>query len=725
MRVKKRRESRDPRREFAPDNRSLCVILSLTVFRFEIFVLLIFVGLETQDELAGENDCGGPPEGNSPGAGVPSDQEDDLDSQENDLPSNTPYVDIDELRELRNDNELEQMARLQAAAHTAEQPEDTEPLIHSRIEHIRISQQFIEEISNATLDNGKLDKDALARLRNPDQGPVDISDPDTRLSLDLFMACDNASRKTFTDVRESVLRRFPDLADNLLTYDRVKRLVAKISGVVSVPDDMCINSCHAFTGPFAKRDTCYYCSEPRYNPIVFEKTGKQVPRKEACTIPLGLQVQALRRSEKGSLASLYREVKMREVLEIRKAIEDGEDIEIIYDDIFCGEDILDLAEALQLTGDDTTVIFSFDGAQLYQNKKSDTWIGVWIVAEYDPTTRYKKIHVLPAIIIPGPNKPKNADSYLFRSFHHLSAIQRENNNAGIYVWDSVQARLILSRIIHLLTEADAVGLVEVDGRVGHHGAQGCRIGCPMKGRHKPSSGHYYAVHLKPFGNNAADCNHADFDFRKAAAIQRESVKTYQENIATIINSRDQNSYEKNRKLTGLSKPTIIQGLKYTLPVPMCFSLDLMHIFINLSELIIPLWRGTLKCEATDDVSTWDWATLTGNVWQTHGKLVEAATLYFPSFFHRPPRNPAEKISSGYKATEYFHYLFGLGPGFFRAVLPGKYWRNFCKLVRGIRIITQRRITSSQIREAHSYLVQFVEEYENLYYQRRMAHLHFC
>ncbi|KAF8156022.1 hypothetical protein B0H34DRAFT_621141, partial [Crassisporium funariophilum] len=102
-------------------------------------------------------------------------------------------------------------------------------------------------------------------------------------------------------------------------------------------------------------------------------------------------------------------------------------------------------------------------------------------------TRYKKIHVLPAVISPGPHKPKNSDSYLFRSFHHLSAIQRENNNAGIHVWDFVQNKIILSRIIHLLTEADALGLVEVDGRVGHHGAQGCRIGCPMKGRHKPSS----------------------------------------------------------------------------------------------------------------------------------------------------------------------------------------------------------------------------------------------
>ncbi|KAF8955107.1 hypothetical protein BDZ97DRAFT_1619993, partial [Flammula alnicola] len=52
---------------------------------------------------------------------------------------------------------------------------------------------------------------------------------------------------------------------------------------------------------------------------------------------------------------------------------DGE-LDAIYDDIFCGSDVLDLAEDLKLTSDDTTVIFSLDGAQLYQSKKSDTWI---------------------------------------------------------------------------------------------------------------------------------------------------------------------------------------------------------------------------------------------------------------------------------------------------------------------------------------------------------------
>jgi hypothetical protein len=38
---------------------------------------------------------------------------------------------------------------------------------------------------------------------------------------------------------------------------------------------------------------------------------------------------------------------------------------------------------------------------------------------------------------------------------------------------------------------------------------------------------------------------------------------------------------------------------------------------------------------------------------------------------------------------------------------------------------QRTLSGKQIQEAHTYMVQFVEEFENIYYQRMVARLHFC
>lgn len=134
----------------------------------------------------------------------------------------------------------------------------------SRIDSVRFTQQLIQEISSATLENDKLDPDMFERLRNPINEAIDISDPDTRLSLDLFMACNHASELTYKAVRDSVLRRIPNL--NILSYYSVKKLVSEITGVGSVLDDMCINSCVAFVGPLAGLKQCPECSEPRYDP---------------------------------------------------------------------------------------------------------------------------------------------------------------------------------------------------------------------------------------------------------------------------------------------------------------------------------------------------------------------------------------------------------------------------------------------------------------------------
>ncbi|KAG0692628.1 hypothetical protein DFH29DRAFT_985705 [Suillus ampliporus] len=142
----------------------------------------------------------------------------------------------------------------------------------------------------------------------------------------------------------------------------------------------------------------------------------------------------------------------------------------------------------------------------------------------------------------------------------------------------------------------------------------------------------------------------------------------------------------------------------------------MHLIsLNIPDLLIPLWRGTFECDADDDKSTWTWAVLTGNVWKDFGKAVAATTPHLPGFFDRPPRNPAEKINSGYKAWEFTLLLYGIGPLVLHNVLPLPYWQHFCKLVRAVRIISQHNITRRGLQVAARYFVEFIEEFEQLYY----------
>ena len=81
----------------------------------------------------------------------------------------------------------------------------------------------------------------------------------------------------------------------------------------------------------------------------------------------------------------YLDQKLTQVTEMLDNLQaKGSTENMVYDDIFSGSELQDLVKRLKITGDDTIVSFSIDGAQLYQNKKSDTWISIWILNNFSP-----------------------------------------------------------------------------------------------------------------------------------------------------------------------------------------------------------------------------------------------------------------------------------------------------------------------------------------------------
>ncbi|KIJ44525.1 hypothetical protein M422DRAFT_135788, partial [Sphaerobolus stellatus SS14] len=152
----------------------------------------------------------------------------------------------------------------------------------------------------------------------------------------------------------------------------------------------------------------------------------------------------------------------------------------------------------------------------------------------------------------------------------------------------------------------------------------------------------------------------------------------------------------------------------------------MHVTtLNTGDLFISLWRGTIGCDPSDDISTWDLSPFRDPIlWKAHGKAVQIATPFIPSSFDRPPRNIAEKVNSGYRVIEWQGYLYGLGPALLHGILPDRYWKNFCLLVSAVRIIIQCSITREQIIQAQRSMEQFLVEFEEIYVQRRVDRLHF-
>lgn len=586
------------------------------------------------------------------------------------------------------------------------------PYSTTNCEELRLAMQYIPLLRNASLDDSDLDEEDIAKLRNPKPCRVNLEkDFDTKLSLDLFLALQTYPDTVYSKIIAILNKALPDLS--LLSLYRIKCHARNLAGVATTKYDMCPNSCIAYTGPLLNENKCYVCKESRWDP---KYVGKKVAAAKFTTLTVGTQLQALYSSPESAQLMCYRREKTKPLLEkIQNGIEMHFDT---YDDIFTSFDYYDLVKSGAVNDKSILLMLSMDGAQLYKHRSSDCWMIIWVILELSPSLRYKKCYVLPAGFIPGPGKPKNLDTFLFPGLHHISALQKD----GLKVWDAFEGQIVTKRPQVYISTADAPGMADMSGVIGYKGAKGCRNYCTVQTRHLQGAPHYYPVLRLPSGNMPRGSNHGDVDLKVMNPFH--SQHEYNTNVTNLLKSFTGNKFDEQRKLTGLTKPSIFNGLcNPTLGAPGAFPVDIMHLFF------LGLWKGPFRkagdLRVGDDIpSEWTWRVLVGATWKAHGAQVASLRPYLPYTYERPPRNPAEKINSGYKAAEYNVYFWGYLPALLRGVLPEPFYGNFCKLVRFVRLMSQREIQSCDLDEAQVLITDFLDEYEEIYVDRRQSMLQF-
>lgn len=77
-------------------------------------------------------------------------------------------------------------------------------------EDCRLALKNIELLRNATLDDSGLDEETIARIREPAREvSAELSDPDTLMSIELFLATINASEQAYEAAAKAFVRRCP------------------------------------------------------------------------------------------------------------------------------------------------------------------------------------------------------------------------------------------------------------------------------------------------------------------------------------------------------------------------------------------------------------------------------------------------------------------------------------------------------------------------------------
>jgi hypothetical protein len=295
---------------------------------------------------------------------------------------------------------------------------------------------------------------------------------------------------------------------------------------------MCVNSCVVFTGPFLELESCPVCTEPWYDQFWIQTSdgkdraphqsqfwiqtsdGKdRAPHQEFHTIPIGPQIQALYCApESAKYAHYLHEERSYVLSEIHSKGCLAE-----YSDALHSTDLINMFEDRCIEEDDIMLMFSIDGAQLYAKKASACWIYIWVLFNLPPSLRYKKSFMFIGGFIPGPNNPKNIDSFLLPGLQHLVSLQKE----GLQIWDGTLERELRSKVFLALLTADGPGMMHITSFVGYHGKHGCCLYCGLAGRREEHGKHYFPAILKPTNYNVKGCVHNNIDIKNLPTPSHE------------------------------------------------------------------------------------------------------------------------------------------------------------------------------------------------------------
>ncbi|KAK1216128.1 hypothetical protein PQX77_021247 [Marasmius sp. AFHP31] len=223
----------------------------------------------------------------------------------------------------------------------------------------------------------------------------------------------------------------------------------------------------------------------------------------------------------------------------------------------------------------------------------------------------------------------------------------------------------------------------------------------MPGRHKVGRGIYYPALLRPHGNIPhlpLGSAHPDIDPDSISTLR---VEDYEERLAQVLSAPNITQYKKRRKATGIRGPSLFSMLPKVLPCPKLFPADLMHLYYNLNQLLLQLWRGSINYIGDEDPAMRPFAILEDpDTFRALGIAVNRTGCCIPTCVEtRIPQNPAEKINTQYKAAEYHMLVFGLCVGFFYGQMPDYLYQHFCQLVSVTWVVLQCRKSLDELREA--------------------------
>ncbi|QRV80956.1 Transposase family tnp2 [Ceratobasidium sp. AG-Ba] len=489
----------------------------------------------------------------------------------------------------------------------------------------------------------------------------------------------------------------------LMTIQCLGTRMAKLSGVKPEIYHCCINVCHAFIGQFADEDKCSKCGALRYDDAgrprqtyqYIPTTGRFLAMFNNPSLVEKLEYRHTYKQHEGRIDDVF-DGQLYKTLRQQNIVIEGEDLGVKY---FSGK--YDIATSLLA-----------DGVQIFKQETATCWPIMLQILNLPPRDRVQMRNVMPLCVIPGPNQPKD-----FNSFLEPFVLECQKMARGVEAFNTRTGRHFILRHHPILVSGDMQAIKHLEEMKGVGGKLPCR-GCESEAIYHLGKRTYYLPLTEPLDPDNPAARSASYDpldlpNRTEARMKRQTEK--------MLNAKSTREYEKLGTKYGISGPTILDRIP-SLQRPTSYPHEFLHLFLlNHLKDLVALWSGNDAAVPDDGCENY---RISSADWEAIGRESEAATASIPSYFTRPLGNIKTQPWL-YCGESWAFWLLYIGPIVLRNRLASKYYKHFMELVSIVKCLIQFENSTERIERLREEIAGYVERYEEYYYQYNYDRISVC
>ncbi|RDB22210.1 hypothetical protein Hypma_010657 [Hypsizygus marmoreus] len=489
--------------------------------------------------------------------------------------------------------------------------------------------------------------------------------------------------------------------------DSIRARVAFLSGFKPEVYDCCVNSCCCFVGPNENLHECPHCREPR-------KQANGKPRKRFVYILLIPRLVAYMGNMRMAQLMHYH-AEHQHKPGMTTDVFDGELYQLLRS-LKVEIDGKKLSHAYFSDDRDIALGLSTDGFCPWKKRKSSAWPLIIFNYNLPPEIHFHLEHILAVGVIPGPKKPTDPDSFLWPLTVELLKLMK-----GVRAFDILGSHLFDLRAYLILMFGDMPAVALIMHMKGHNGITPCRM-CMIHGLRVP--GTRASTHYVPLDRSRHPIVRANPQLPKTYDPANLPLRSHEQFLAHAneVQSASTNvDADRLAKLYGIKSVPILSRIS-SLRFPASFPHDFMHLIDenNLKNLIMH-WTGTFK----DLNAGSEQYELPKTVWEAIGEATAKSGSTIPSAYgSRVPNIATDR--SNISAEMWSFWALYLGPILLRRRFQRpKYFKHFILLVQILNICLQFEISDKEIEDVRKGLIQWVTEYEKIYYQHDPSRISAC